>query len=170
MTTANITPEPAVDGILYANAVPVTPTEASLGDGLKTPTPISVMEGQSIVAVVKLTISGIITGNSTFVFLQTDLNGDGTWVDLAWCYWNGNQGTATFILTAGGNGAMNNAFQMSRQSSSTPASQANGSNACPLGGRVRFTGFSKLSGGSSAVPGLTSQVTATITFKLITPR
>ena len=118
----------------------------------------------------KLTVTGYITGNSTFVFLQTDLNGDGTWIDVAWLFWNKAQGAATFVLCGGGRGAMNNAFEQSRQAGSAPVSQANGSNAVPLGGRVRFVGFTNMIGGSSSVSGTSTQVTATITYKLTTPR
>lgn len=169
MTTANITPTAPTDGIVYATAVPLTPTEAALGDALVTPAIIPVVEGQTIVAVVKLSANGLITGNQTFVFLQTDL-GDGTWIDVAWCYWNNVTGTATFVLCGGGIGAMNNAFQQSRNSGSAPATQANGSNAVPLGGRVRFAGFTKMSGGSSSAPGLSTTVTATITYRVQNPR
>ena len=168
-TYGSITPTAPVDGIVYANAVPLTPTEAALGDATQTPAVIPIAEGQTVVAVVRLSANGNITGNSTFVFLQTDL-GDGTWIDVAWCYWNNVTGSATFVLCGGGLGAMNNAFQQSRQSDSTPATQANGSNAVPLGGRCRFTGFAKMTGGSSSAPGVSTQITATVTFKLQHPR
>lgn len=167
--TANITPTPLVDGVIYANAVPLTPTEAALGDAIQTPAVIPVVAGQTIVAVVKLTVSGFIVGGSHFVAMQTDL-ADGTWVDVAWAFWNGSQGTATFVLCGGGLGAMNNAFQMTRQSSSLPTSQANGSNALPLGGRIRFTGFSKMIGGSSNVAGTATAVAATVTYRIQQPR
>lgn len=167
--SANIVPTAETDGVVYANAVPLTSNEAALGDAAQVPAVIPVVEGQTIVAVVKLTISGIITANSTFVFLQTDL-GDGTWVDVAWLYWNQGQGTATFVLCGGGLGTMNNAFQQTRASGAAPAVQANGSNAVPLGGRVRFSGFTNIAGGSSSAAGLSSQVTATITYRLQRPR
>lgn len=166
---ANITPRAPTDGVLYANAVPITTTEASLGDGLLTPDPISIIEGQTIVAVVKLTINGFITGNSTFVFMQTDL-GDGTWIDVAWCFFSSTQAPGTFVLCGGGLGAMNNAFEQARKSGSAPATQANGSNQVPLGGRVRFTGFTRMIGGSSSAPGISTTVTTTITYKLQDPR
>ena len=169
MTTANIIPTAPTDGIVYSNAVPLTPTEASLGDALQIPSVIPIVDGQTIVAVVKMTVNGIITGNSTFLFLQTDL-GDGTWIDVAWCFFNGTQGTATFVLCGGGLGAMNNAFQQSRQASATPTPQASGSNAVPLGGRVRFTGFTKVTGGSSSVAGTAATVSATITYRIQHPR
>jgi hypothetical protein len=165
----NIVPTAPTDGIPYATAVPLTTTEADLGDTLSTPRPIPVAYGQAIVAVVRLTINGFVTGNSTFVFLQMDL-GDGVWVDVAWCFYSSTQAPATFVLCGGGLGTMNNAFQQSRNSGSAPATQASGSNAVPLGGRVRFTGFTRMTGGSSSAPGVSTQVTATITYKLMEPR
>lgn len=169
MTAANITPTAPSDGIPYAAAVPLTTTEAALGDGAATPAIIPIADGQTIVAVVRLALTGHITGNNTFVFLQTDL-GDGTWIDVAWCYWNRADGNATFVLCGGGLGAMNNAFQQTRQASAAPATQANGSNAVPLGGRCRITGFSNPTGGSSSAPGTNTNVIATITYKLSHPR
>ena len=169
MTTANITPTAATDGVVYATNVPLVSTEADLGDGLKTPSPIAVIEGQTIVAVVKLAVQGHVTGQSSFIFLQTDL-GDGTWVDVAWCFFTGTDGTATFVLCGGGLGAMNNAFQQSRKASAAPSTQANGSNAVPLGGRCRFTGFATSVGGSSNLAGVTAGVTATVTYRLQNPR
>lgn len=169
MPTFNITPTAPSGGIVYADEVPLTATEAALGDALVTPAIIPVVEGQTIVAVVKLEINGFITGNSTFVFLQTDL-GDGTWIDVAWCFFNSVQAPGTFVLCGGGLGAMNNAIQHSRKEGSAPATQANGSNQIPLGGRCRFTGFTRMTGGSSGTPGESVQVSATITYKLQTPR
>ncbi len=169
MTTANIIPTAGTDGIPYATNVPMTATEADLGDGAKTVAPIAVEEGQTVVAVVKLSVNGNIFGNTTMVFLQTDL-GDGTWIDVAWCIWQNTTGSAIFVLCGGGLGAMNAAFQQTRNPSFPPATQSNGSNACPLGGRVRFSGFSKISGGSSSAPGVTTQVLATITYKIQNPR
>lgn len=165
----NIVPTAFTDGILYASAIPLVATEATLGN-TGVPDPIPVIEGQEIVTVVKLALNGLVVAQSTFIFLQTDLNGDGTWIDVAWLVWNGKQGSATFVLCGGGRGAMNNAFQQSRISGAAPAAQANGSNAVPLGGRVRFAGFSNLYGGSSSLAGVVLAVTATITYKLSTPR
>lgn len=172
-TPANITPTALIDGIVYTTAVPLTPTEASLGDAVVVPAIIPVVEGQTIVAIVKAWINGHLTANNTYIFLQTDL-GDGTWVDVAWCRFTStdqNSGDpAIFILCGGGIGAMNNAVGPARRSSSAPATQSNGSNALPLGGRCRFTGFSALAGGSSSVSGTSAAVNVTITYKLQTPR
>lgn len=165
----NIEPTALTDGVLYCTDVPITPPEAVLGDAVKTPALIPVVEGQTIVAVVKLSINGHITGNNTYVFLQTDL-GDGVWVDVAWCRTSMTDGEATFVLCGGGVGAMNNAFGPLRKSGSAPATQASGSNAVPLGGRCRFTGFSALTGGSSALAGTVPLTEATITYKLGNPR
>lgn len=166
---ANIVPTAETDGVLYASAVPLTSTEAALGDGANTPTIIPIAEGQTIVAIVQLSINGFITGNSTFVFLQTDL-GDGTWIDVAWAFFNSTQAPATFVLTGGGLGAMNNAFQQARKVGSAPATQASGSNAMPIGGRMRITGFTNMTSGSSSAPGVNTQVTATIYYRIQNPR
>ncbi len=167
MTAANIIPTAETDGVLYALNVPLTTNEAELGDGLKTPRPIPIVEGQTIVAVVKFTINGLITGNNAYVVMQTDL-GDGTWIDVAWINWTGGQGAATFVLCGGGLGAMNNAFQQTRGVGQNPNS--NGSNAVPLGGRVQFVGKSTLLSGSSSIAGTTPQVLTTITYRLQNPR
>lgn len=165
----NINPTALIDGVLYCQSVPLTTTEATLGDALKTPTIISIVAGQTIVAIVKLTINGLIVGSNAYVVMQTDL-GDGTWIDVAWLVSIHSQGTATFVLCGGGLGAMNNAFQQSRAAGAFPQPQAAGSNAVPLGGRVRFVGRATLISGSSSVAGTTPQVLATITYKLQTPR
>ncbi len=171
MTVANIIPTAETDGLIYSNGVPLTTTEADLwgGPNAVLPDPIGVAEGQTIVAVVKFVINGLITGNNSYVILQTDL-GDGTWIDVAWIVWTGGQGAATFVLCGGGLGAMNNAFQQLRTPGSPPTVQANGSNAVPLGGRVRFVGKASLISGSSSVAGTTPQVLTTITYRLQTPR
>lgn len=167
MTTANITPTAGSDGITYGTSVPLTSTEATLGDGLITPDPIATEYGQAIVAVVKLTVTGLIISQNSYVVMQQDM-GDGVWVDIAWCLFTGNQGTATFVLSGGGVGAMNNSFQQTRQSGQFPASA--GSNAGPLGGRIRFVGKTTSTGGSSATVGTAANVAATIKYKLLSPR
>lgn len=165
----NIEPAAPIDGIVYADAVPILSVEGTLGDG-GTPAIIPITEGQTIVAVVKLVAGGLTTSNSTYVVLQTDL-GDGTWIDVAWLFWDGRQGSATFVLCGGGLGQMNNAFEQSRQAQAVPNPQASGSNAVPLGGRVRFVGQAQVTGASSAAPGdQTSHVTATITYRIQKPR
>jgi hypothetical protein len=171
MTVANIIPTPLTDGIPYATSVPLTPTEASLGDALKTPAVIPVAEGQTIVAVVQLVTNGHVSGNNSFVFLQTDM-GDGNWVDVAWCNFTKSDQSqaALFVLCGGGIGAMNHAFGPQRQANSPPTVQANGSNAMPIGGRCRFTGFGTSSGGSSSLAGSFAGTFATIIYRLQNPR
>ena len=169
MATANIIPTVETDGILYATDVPLTSSEATLGDALKTPALIAIVEGQTLVAVVQVTVNGHIISNNAFIFLQTDL-GDGVWVDVAWCQTRITDGSATFVLCGGGLGAMNNAFGPLRKSGSAPSTQANGSNAVPLGGRCRFSGFATSDGGSSSISGTASGPLATITYKLQRPR
>lgn len=166
---ANIIPTAESDGIIYCTNVPLTSHEADLNDGLKVTSPVPVIWGQEIIAVVKLAINGYIIANSTYVVLQGDM-GDGTWFDVAWVFWNGVMGSATFVLAGGGLGAMNNAIQQTRNIGSVPSPQQSGSNALPLGGRIRFTGQTVATGGSSSAPGQSTQVTATITFRLQPPR
>lgn len=169
MATANITPLALTDGIVYANNVPLTSTEAVLGDARQVPSVIPIADGQTIVAVVTAVINGLITGNNTYVVMQTDL-GNNTWVDVAWLVWTGGQGQAVFVLCGGGLGAMNNAFQQSRVAGAFPTPQAVGSNAVPLGGRVRFVGRATLLSGSSSIAGTTPSVLVTITYRIQHPR
>lgn len=169
MTVANITPTAPIDGVVYAASVPITTTEATLGDATEITTSIPITYGQTIVALVELAINGFVTGNSTFVFMQTEI-GEGNWVDVAWCFFNSTQAPGKFVLCGGGLGAMNNAFNASRNSNSAPATQASGSNQMPLGGRVRFTGFTRMTGGSSSAPGVSTVVSVTITYKIQSPR
>ena len=158
------------DGVVYANSVPLTTTEATIGDGVQVPSGlIPIIEGQTIVAVVKLVINGLIVGNLAYVIMQTDL-GDGTWIDVAWLVSTGGQGASTFVLCGGGLGQMNNAFAVTRTVGSPPTPQAAGSNVVPLGGRVRFVGKATLVSGSSSVAGTTPQVLTTITYRLQQPR
>lgn len=165
-TPVNIAPALGTDGVPYCTAVPLVPTEADLGDSIKTPAPIAVEWGQTIVAVVTLTINGIIVGSNAYVVMQTKL--DGQWFDVAWAVTSFNQGTAVFVLSGGGIGAMNNAFQQTRQPGGFPTST--GSNAVPLGGQVRFVGKATAVGGSSSLAGTTAGISATITYRLQAPR
>lgn len=166
-TSANIIPTAGTDGLPYGAAVPITLQEADLGDGKLTPDPIAVEYGQAILAIIQLSINGIVTANNTYVVMQVDM-GDGVWLDVAWLVWTASQGSAVFVLCGGGLGAMNNSFQQTRQPGQFPAS--NGSNAVPLAGRIRFVGKSSFSGGSSSLAGLNTQVSATIKYKLMAPR
>lgn len=166
MVVANITPTAETDGLLYSNAVPLTPTEADLwgGASVQSPDPIPTTYNCAILAVVKLSANGLIVGNNTYVVMQVDL-GDGTWIDLNWCVWNGTQGSVTFVFSNGVAGA--NTLQQTRNLGSPPNPQANGSNQLVLGGRVRFVGQASFSGGSSSLAGVTTQVQATIRYKLL---
>lgn len=165
MPLASITPTAAVDGVLYANATPLTTTEANLGDGNAVPSGlIPTVYGEAIAAVVTLSINGIITGNNSYVVLQMDM-GDGTWVDLCWCVWTGTQGSAVFVFSNGIAGA--NVFQQSRSSGQFPQPQSNGSNQMALGGRLRFVGRATAVGGSSSLAGVTTSVSATIRYRLL---
>lgn len=168
MATANITPTATSDGIAYATAVPLTSTEAALGDALIVPALVPTAYNEAISAVIQLTANGIITGNSTYVVMQMDM-GDSVWVDLCWCLWTGTQGNATFVFSNGIAGA--NVFQQSRNIGQVPLTsagvQGNGSNQLTLGGRIRFTGKTVMIGGSSSAPGVATQVTVTIHYRLL---
>lgn len=160
---ANIVPTAGTDGIPYATDVPLTTTEAALGDALNSPALIPTTFGEAVSAVVKLTVTGLIVSNNTYVVLQMDM-GDDTWVDLCWCVWTGSQGTATFVFSNGIAGA--NVFQQSRSSGQPPTPQSNGSNQMTLGGRLRFVGKTTMLGGSSSLAGTPSAVKATIKYRL----
>lgn len=163
---ANIIPTAPTDGIAYAVAVPLTSTEADLwgGTGVQVADPIPTTYGAALIAVVQLAANGIITGNSTYIVMQMDM-GDGVWVDLNWLFWNQVQGSATFVFSNGVAGALT--FQQSRNSGQVPNPQANGSNQMVLGGRIRFVGKTVMTAGSSSAPGVATQVTATIRYKLL---
>lgn len=165
MTTANIIPTAGSDGIPYAVNVPLTSTEADLNGGTNVPTsPVQIEAGQSIIAIVQLSVTGIITGNTAYVVMQVDL-GDGVWADVCWCVWNGSQGSATFVMSNGIAGA--NVFQQSRQAGQPPNPQSSGSNQMMLGGRIRFVGKSIFTGGSSSLFGTPTAVNATIRYRLL---
>ena len=168
-TPINLSPAAPTDGIPYATLVPLTTSEATLGDAVKTPAIIPVAYGQVVVAVVRLVVNGLITGSNFYIVMQADL-GDGVWYDVAWAVSTLGQGSATFVLSGGGVGSVNNAFAQTRQAGAFPAPQAVGSNAVPIGGRIRFVGKATLISGSSSVAGTTPQVLTTITYKLMTPR
>lgn len=171
MAYLNIVPTALVDGVLHASSSPLTSTEATLGN-TGTPDPIPIIEGQEILAIGVLTVNGKVISQNTYIMMQTDLNGDGNWIDVAWFFDNTLlQGSKTFVLTGGGRGLMNNSFVQSRQVGSAPATQASGSNAVIVGGRVRFTGKTLIGGGGSSVSaGLSNLLTCNITYKLTVPR
>ncbi len=164
MAFANIVPGAQADGLAYATNVPLTPTEADIGDGLICPHPIPTEFGQAIVAVVQLTVNGYLIGNLAYVAMQMDF-GDGVWADLNWAITTINQGRATFVFSNGIAGA--NTFQQTRNIGSAPTPQANGANQMCLGGRIRFTGQAQLTGGSSSTLSPAAGVTATIKYKLL---
>lgn len=168
-TLLGITPSTLTDGVIYSDAVPITSTESNLygGTGVQSTNPIATQFGEAIIAIILLNANGIVTANNTYIVLQQDL-GDGNWVDINWCVWNGKQGTALFVFSNGVAGA--NTVEQSRQSGSSPTPQANGSNQLCLGGRLRFVGKTILSGGSSSIQGVVNQVTATIRYKLLALR
>src|SRR5690349_8827934 len=125
--TVSITPLAFTDGILYANAVPLTSTEADVSGSsdsntpVQTVSPFSTKYGEAIAAVIQLSINGYVTGNSTYIVMQMDM-GDGVWIDMNWLFWNQVQGTATFVFSNGIAGA--NTFQQSRNANQVPQPQA----------------------------------------------
>lgn len=167
-TYANIVPTAGSDGVPYCTSVPLTTTEAALGDLLKSLDPIPLLEGQELIASIALSVNGFAQGANSYIVMQTEY-GDSNWVDVAWIVSPLNQGTAKFWVSGGGRGAMNNAAQQTRQSGQFPNPQTSGSNAVPLGGRVRFVGKTTFVGGSSALSGTSTRVDATITYKLTAP-
>jgi hypothetical protein len=148
---------PQLDGLLYANAAVLPAVEADLGNGAGSlAPPLSVQYARAVTAEIQLTIAGGPASNTTYIVLQTDF-GDGNWIDLAWLKTTStSNGTTTWLLTGGQWSA--NALQQSRASGTPPG--PTGSNALPLGGRIRFTGQAALTGGSSPT------VSATIRAKL----
>ena len=159
----NLNPQAGSDGIPYALAVPLTAQEADLNGGANVPTsPVQVDSSEAILAVVTLSINGLVVANNSYVVMQVDL-GDGMWVDVCWCVWTGSQGQATFVMSNGIAGA--NVFQQTRQAGGFPAS--NGQNQMVLGGRIRFVGKAVFSGGSSSLAGITTSVIASIRYRLL---
>ena len=163
---ANIKPTAQTDGILYANATPLTAQEADLWNTL-IDDPVPVLYNQSVEAIVLLAVvSGPLLSNTSYVIMQTD-NGDGVWVDVAGIIWKGITASAIFSLSGGA--FSGNAIQQTRNAGIAPA--ANFSNQIPLGGRIRFVGSAAISTSSSssssspvvAPPG----VTATIRYKFL---
>jgi hypothetical protein len=155
-------------GPQYAVNVPLTApiagTDQDLFNQLR-PDPAGVFAARAVIAVVTFTPTAITT-NSSYVILQTDL-GDGRWIDLAWCVYTGLT-TATFCLTSAFSVAT--VFQQTRSAGTAPSS--NGSNAVPLGDRIRFIGAattssSSSSSSSSGSPGVIPGVTVTIGYKLV---
>lgn len=157
-TFANTTPSAMTDGLDYATAKVLTGTESSLQDeGVYDPVPVAF--GMGVFAIVRLTIAGGPSGNTSYVVLQTDL-GDGQWVDVAWVVTTETaNGTLTFALSGGA--WASNAVAQTRASGTAPGS--NGSNSIPLGGRFRIVGKATLTGGTSP------SVTANIRYKLVAP-
>ena len=164
-TYANITPQALKDGILYANQVPLTSTEADLYSGttaLDALDPIPIAYNEAILAIVQMQPKGITGQENSYVVMQTDM-GDGTWIDVAWCVYTDPAALGIFVLSGGIAGATS--VQQTRQTGAQPSS--GGANQITLGGRVRFVGKSTLAGGSSSGPFGTAAIYATIYYKLL---
>ena len=152
-TFANVKPGPLSDGVVYAQNLLLPAQEGSLFSSTpgQVMDPIPVLYNQAVVAVITVQAFNVLTDQASYVWLQSD-NGDGNWLDLSWATFTAIGGsTGRFVLAAGAFAA--NSFQQVRQPG-TPPSPANGSNSCPLGGRLRFVGQTNATAsGSSASSG-----------------
>jgi len=160
VTYANIIPAAATDGLPYATSKALTGTEADLYNQTIPPgvDPAPVLYDQAILVVATMVIAGGPATNSSYLVLQTSVDGGTTWIDVAWCLLTStSNGSNIFGLSAGSSGS--NSFQQSRASGTAPSS--NGSQQTPLGGIMRLVGKTTLSGGSSP------SVTVTANFKLL---
>ncbi len=135
---ANASPLAMTDGVRYATASALTASEADIANLVQPPQvdPLGLISNQVAEAIVTFSAVGVITTNTSYVVMQTDL-GDGHWIDVAWCQWAGITGTATFSLSAGE--ALANAFQQTRVSGDVPDTVTTFQD-CPLGGRLRLVG------------------------------
>ncbi len=157
-TYANVTPISQVDGLPYATAKQMpTAGEADLFNA-SGPDPVPVLFGQGAIAVVKFTVTGTPDAMLAYVVMQTDLFGDGNWVDVAWGRSVITAASDTFVLSGGVAGA--NAVQQTRASSSS-APSSSGATQIPLGGRVRFVGKVAFTNGT------TPKCVVDITYKLL---
>ena len=144
---------PLSDGVVYASNFLLPAQEGSLYSSIpgQTLDPIPTLFTQAVIAVITFQAFNVLTDQASYVILQSD-NGDGNWLDLSWATFTAIGGsTGRFVLAAGAFAA--NSFQQVRQPG-TPPSPANGSNSCPLGGRLRFVGQTNATtSGSSASSG-----------------
>lgn len=157
-TYANITPTTIVDGLPYATAKTLPTTEADLWNQTVGQDPVPVLYGSAVVAVVKFTVTGTPDATNAYVVMETDLFGDGNWIDVAWVRSAITSGTETVVLSGGDAGAL--ASRQSRVSNSAP-STSSGAIQIPLGGRIRFTGKVAFTNGTSPV------CSVGITYKLL---
>ena len=113
--------------------------------------PIPSLYAQSVVAFIEFSAFNVLTDSASYVVLQHDL-GDNQWADLAWATFTAT-GNSKGLFVLGGGAFTGASFQQTRQLGTAP-SPTNGSNSCPLGGRIRFTGQTNATtSGSSASSG-----------------
>ena len=167
-TYANIAIQPIGGGSYYALNGVITSTEADLNTVSSPPVPITIPANQGISATVELSISGAPGANQTYVIMQTDF-GDGIWFDVCGLMWMQTQGSANFLLSAG-HVAGSSVTQQTRNPGQPQTPQANFSNNIVLGGRIRFVGQAKLSGGSSYSQGGFAGVNVTIKYRMLPVR
>jgi hypothetical protein len=169
MTTANIVPTAPTDGIVYANGTVLGATEVDLASATAVD-PIPVEFNQEITASVAIAISGGPTSGDAYIVLQHD-HGDGNWFDLAWQNVRGADGnqapvynlTSLKIGFASTNNPPPAKVRTAGTNPGTAGTTGGAINGGLLGGRLRFTGKSTLSGG-------TPVCSVTITYKLRAPR
>ena len=139
--------------------------------------PVPLPFEQAIAAVVEFAAQGAVSGISAcYVVLQVD-QGDGVWIDAAWCNLTAVPGASpTVFWLSVGLDAVNGVFQQTRAVGTAPT-PSNSSNAIALGARMRFVGKAALtasssssSSSSSAGPGVTPGILVTIRYRPVTPR
>jgi hypothetical protein len=163
---ASILAAPPSDGLLYCKSALLPAAEADLydpGTAGQPYDPVPMPYHAVCVASVVLSAVNLTANTGSYVVLQTDL-GSGDWFDVCWSNWTGTSGSAAFLFygsiqTAG-------AFQQTRAVGTAP-SPAVGTNAIPLGGRIRFTGKGSYSvNGGSPSPG-GNGLFCTIRYRLV---
>ncbi len=178
MTFANAQATQLTGGAPYCLNHLMPAAEGSLSDvpayqGDPVPLPFE----QAIAAEVAFSAQGGVSAISVcYVVMQTD-QGDGNWVDLAWCNLTSLPGASpTVFWLSAGLDATNGVFASVRAVGTTPT-PSNSSNAIALGARLRFVGKASVSGSSSssspsssAGPGVTPGILVTIRYRPVSPR
>lgn len=162
---ANVADTLQSSGFPYAIDTALPAAEAdlfNLSSPLPYRTPIPIKYAQAISAFVRLSVSGAIVSNTSYVVLQTDL-GDDYWIDVAWCRWTGTSGETLFVLSAGVDGA--NSVQQTRAVGTAPGTD--GSRQMPLGDRVRFVGKAAITTSGVSSSGAGPSIRGTIRYKLL---
>src|SRR5262245_43629725 len=118
-TFANVSIPPVQSGAPYCTSRLMPAAEADLWDRTDLgQDPVPLIYGAAVSVAVRLATQGIVTSNSTYIVLQTDLGTD-RWFDVAWIVTTFISGTADFWLCGGVAGA--NAFQALRAEGTVPS-------------------------------------------------